>query len=65
MTCLYPPSDFTLVCQHCGSTNIITAGKHGWVECGECGEIDHAVACGDWLSGQEGPHQIPEGYAEQ
>ncbi len=57
--------DETPVCPCCGTHNIRMAGKHGWIECDDCGEEGHAVQYGDWLTGQEGPHMIPNGYAEQ
>lgn len=57
--------DLTLVCPFCGSPDLKPKGKHGWCECNECGEEDHAVHYGDFLTGQEDLNMIPPRYAEQ
>ena len=57
-------SDHTLVCPHCGSPNLRMIDMHGWCECRNCGEEEHAVQYGDWLTSQEDHHMIPDGYNE-
>lgn len=59
--------DDTLVCPWCGSDNIRRHSLPGdwWIQCDECGEEDKPIKYGDWLSSQEGPHMIPDGYNEQ
>jgi len=52
------------VCQECGSSEIQMSGKHGWVVCDDCGCDGPAADYDDWVTSQEGPHMIPEGYAE-
>lgn len=56
--------DTTPVCQLCGSPDIRMSDKHGWVICDDCGEDGPSMQYGDWITGQETPHMIPDGYAE-
>jgi len=35
--------DETLVCGSCGSTNVVMAGKHGFIKCRDCDDEGHAT----------------------
>ena len=56
-----------LVCPFCRSARLMMAGKHGYVECQDCGEFGHGVPMEDYepSESQQNLIPIPEGYNEQ
>ena len=60
-------TDHDLVCPACGSDDLRMRDGHGWCECQDCGEVEHAIQRQDYEPSevQQGLILIPEGYNEQ